>query len=269
MLEAQLNLLSAVQLHALATTHLRQKLKKHHTLKHVELPSSVTTVLPVSPSVPSSSSSATPDVIAKVENRLCSSKQVADAIKPVVAWILSEPGAALKLTRGKEAAKPKPQRPKEEYESEDSGDKSGDEGVGPVQGLDSDDEVVMEDKAADAAGWESGSVGDDESDDKDEWESGSDGGANIAPPSDSDSDGEVPAAKKLKAALASKPTAAPKKEKNKGKDDSSSMFLPSLAAGFTAGDGDSDPDMDYDEDGIIGSKQAVRKNRRGQRARQA
>ncbi|GMK54616.1 hypothetical protein CspeluHIS016_0112020 [Cutaneotrichosporon spelunceum] len=261
-LEAQLNLLSAVQLHSLATTHLRQKLKKHHKLKHVALPPSIVEVLPLNPSVASSSSSATPDVIAKVENRLCSSKQVADAIKPVMLWVLCEPGATLKVTKGKEV-KTKTKRPKAESESADESENEGFV-AGPVEGLDSDDEVVVEDRAADAAGWESGSVGG-ESDGEDS-DSDSEGGIAIAPPSDDGSEPEAPPRKK---ARAPEPKPASRKEKQGKADGSSSMFLPSLAEGFAAGDGDSDPDMDYDEDGIIGSKKAVRKNRRGQRARQA
>ncbi|BEJ12148.1 hypothetical protein CspHIS471_0206080 [Cutaneotrichosporon sp. HIS471] len=258
-LEAQLNLLSAVQLHALATTHLRQKVKKHHKLKRVALPSSIIEALPVNPSVASSSSTATPDVIAKVENRLCSSKQVADAIKPVVLWVLCEPGATLKVTKGKNV-NTKAKRAKVESESEDE---SEDERVvaGPVEGLDSDDEAVMEDRAADEAGWESGSVGDSDGEDSDpDYEGGI-----IAPQSDSESESEAPPKKKVKA-----PESKPTRKEKKGKaDGSSSMFLPSLAEGFAVGDGDSDPDMDDDEDGIIGNKKVVRKNRRGQRARQA
>lgn len=244
----------------------------------MDLPESVTVVLPVNPTVPASSSSATPAVIAKVENRLCSSKHVADALKPVVSWVLSEPGATLNVGKSKDT-KPKAKRARAESDSEDEDESDDDIATGPVQGLDSDDEVVMENKAADAAGWESGSVGgDDESDDEAGagWESGSEAAVNIAPPSSagSDSESDAPAAppkKKTKAAPAPAPAPAKKdKKKSKDKDDgSSSMFLPSLAAGFTPGDGDSDPDMDYDEDGIIGSKKAVRKNRRGQRARQA
>jgi hypothetical protein len=60
-------------------------------------------------------------------------------------------------------------------------------------------------------------------------------------------------------------------EKVDTRDITSSMFLPSLASGFTRGsDDDSDPDMDFDEGGVIGKKGVPgRKNRRGQRARQA
>lgn len=289
-LEAQLKLLSVVDLHALATSHLRLKLKKHHSLKHAEIPTSVAELLPSLPSVPASSSSATPALIAKAENRLCSAKNVADAVKTVVPWVLSEAGATLNFAK-KEAGKPaKGAKAASVADEESSGDEEeeeeGDEELRPVAALDSDDEAVIEDKAADEAGWESGSLGggeedsdDDDSDEEEDddgagWESGSVSGSYsgmIAPPSDSeDSDGSAapPPSKKAKAA----PTPAPKPEK-KGKqgkaDGSSSMFLPSLAAGFTVGDGDSDPDMDYDEDGVIGTKKAERKNRRGQRARQA
>lgn len=281
-LEAQLKLLSVVELHALAAAHLRQKLKKHHTLKSLELPENVIQLLPTEPSVPSSSSSTTPALIAKVENRLCSAKNVADAVKIVVPWVLSEAGATLNLSK-KEAPKAAKAVPaKGEDSSGDEGDEE-DAELGPVDGLDSDDEAVIEDKAADEAGWESGSLDggrdDDEGDDDDDgagWESGSVDGSYsgmIAPPSDSEDNSDVsappPPSKKLKSEPAPPPTAKPAKEKQGKADGSSSMFLPSLAAGFTVGDGDSDPDMDYDEDGVIGTKKAERKNRRGQRARQA
>lgn len=267
-LEAQLKLLSAIELHALGASHLRTKLKKHHSLKHATFPEQVDKVLPITPTVPASSSSATPALISKAENRLCSAKNVADAVKTAVPWILSEPGATLSLGKKETKAKPKA---RVELESSDESD---DEGLGPVDALDSDDEAVLEEKAADEAGWESGSVGgegsddddDDKSDDGASWESGSvasyDG--RIAPPSDSESDAPPP--KKVKA----QPAPTHSKQEKQGKaDGSSSMFLPSLAAGFTVGDGDSDPDDDYDESGTIGTKKAERKNRRGQRARQA
>lgn len=188
----------------------------------------------------------------------------------------------------------------------EGGESEEEEALRPIAALDSDDEAVIEDRAADEAGWESGSLGGGDGDgDEDGWESGSVSGEdyNIAPASDSDSDGSLPPAKKVKTgemlkAAAKEATAAVAKareEKLKAKDEkvqakvkaekqekpekptkpvtkadgSSSMFLPSLAAGFTAGDSDSDPDDDYDPDGIIGTKKPERKNRRGQRARQA
>lgn len=72
-----------------------------------------------------------------------------------------------------------------------------------------------------------------------------------------------------------KPTKEPKNAKSAkiDKNITSSLFLPSLSVGFAAGgDSDSDPDLDADVDGsgLIGKKGVrERKNRRGQRARQA
>jgi hypothetical protein len=311
-LETQLKFLSVIQLNAVATTHLRQKLKKHHSLKHATLPESVSALLPVVSSVEASSSTS-PDLISKVENRLCSSKQVADAIKTVLAWTLGEHRATLNLgptKKSKQGASGNGNgnaRTKAMYADSDDDGSIGDaeneddsdgenEGVGLVTSLDSDDEVVMEDKAADEAGWESGDMGGggaggDDGDDAG-WESGSVSGEmgeyNIAPASSSGSDSDAPPAKKsrqskaelLKAAANAKPSKPikaekPVKEKASAKapppkaDGSSSMFLPSLAAGFAAGDSDSDPDMDYDPTGTIGTNKPERKNRRGQRARQA
>jgi len=247
------------------------------------------TLLPVASSVEASSSTS-PDLITKVENRLCSSKQVADAIKPVVSWVLSEPGATLSIGAGKQKdGKKGGSRKRTAADSDDDGsvgdveDGSDDEGlpIGAVTALDSDDEAVIEERAADEAGWESGDLGGEDHGDAAGWESGSVSGGededryNIAPPSSSGSDSDTPPAKKAKQmkdkllakekpAKAEKARAPPPKA-----DGSSSMFLPSLAAGFAAGDSDSDPDMDYDPTGTIGTKTAPRKNRRGQRARQA
>ncbi|TXT11059.1 hypothetical protein VHUM_01810 [Vanrija humicola] len=281
-LEGQMKLLSALQLRAVATTHLAQKLKKHHLLKRAELPESLVALLTAEPTIAASSSSATPDAITKAENRLCSSKPVADAMKTLVAFVMGEAGASLdvrtkaaKAQKGRTAQRRGLDDGSDDESEEDSEDEEG-LPLGRIEGLESDDEVVVEDKAADDAGWESGSLGggsDDEGDD-DGWESGSVSGfdGRIAPPSDSGHESDAsdasdkPPRKRTKEAA---PAPAQKGRTAKA-DGKSSMFLPSLAAGFApAGEGDSDPDNDYDPDGIFGSKTAPRKNRRGQRARQA
>ncbi|KAL1410229.1 putative ATP-dependent helicase IRC3 [Vanrija albida] len=276
-LEGQLKLLNSLQLRAVATAHLSQKLKKHHVLKRIEIPSSTAALLTAEPSIAASSSAATPEAIAKAENRLCSSKPVADAMKALVSFVMGEPGATLEV-RAKAAKAPKGRAVRRG--SDDGSDDESDEDVesedeeglplGRIEGLESDDEVIVEDRAANDAGWESGSLGggSDAEDDDDGWESGSVSGLDgrIAPPSDSGDESDasnVPPAKRTRAEPAPKGKAA-------RADGKSSMFLPSLASGFApAGDGDSDPDMDYDPNGIFGSKTAPRKNRRGQRARQA
>ena len=336
-LDTQLKLLGAVDLHILSANHLKLKLRKHYLLKKGGMPSDVEAAIGGGQTVKASGSSATPDVIAKVENRLCSAKNVAEGVKGIVSWCLAEPGSSLNLEKMKEKKNKKNPKPESDDESASEGDDEREDDVPNAVGeLDSDDEVVVEEKAADAAGWESGDLEGEGSDEEDEesgaeaeggWESGSVGGeegaggdAWIASASDSDapdyaalanlkggagsdwssgSEGdsdtgsdsgfgsdsssssvavERPPAKKAKAEApkkAEKPAKAEKKPEKKAakgekpKPDGSSMFLPSLAAGFTAGDSDSDPDMDYDPDGVIGTKAAPRKNRRGQRARQA
>jgi hypothetical protein len=150
----------------------------------------------------------------------------------------------------------------------------------------SDDEVDPEDEAADEAGWESGSVGDEPtrgialgSDD-----SGDESG-------ESDSDAAVPIKRqKPTPEVTSKSSKRDKEVKVKEETKkvkelnakkakaqiptgpiTSSTFLPSLSVGYTLGDSDSDPDLDPDVDGsgMIGRAGPERKNRRGQRARQA
>lgn len=129
----------------------------------------------------------------------------------------------------------------------------------------SEDDLAVEDAAADEAGWESGSISDnDKSDDEEEEPNAIDG---------SESEGSSVAIPTKKSKQPSK--SAPKPDKTKatlpGKALTSSTFLPSLSTGFTLGDSDSDPDLDPDVDGggIVGRKTVERKNRRGQRARQA
>lgn len=343
-LDTQLKLLGAIDLHVLTANHLKLKLRKHYLLKRDGIPADVEAVIGGGQTVKASGSSATPEVIAKVENRLCSAKNVAEGVKGIVSWCLAEPGSTLNFEKMKEKKNKQSAKVDSDSESDNSasdGDDEREDDVPAVIGeLDSDDEVVVQEKAAEAAGWESedleGEGSEDEDGDseaeggEDGWESGSvdgegqggedawiasasdsdapdyaalanlkgavtgsdsdsDSGANATSDSGSESDSssgssvavERPAAKKVKADGSKKnekPAKAEKKPEKKAakaakaekpKPDGTSMFLPSLAAGFTAGDSDSDPDMDYDPDGVIGSKAAPRKNRRGQRARQA
>ena len=268
-------------------SHLLLKIRKHPRTKHVELPAEVVKALTVAPSASSSTSA---PLFSKVENRLCSSKVVADTIKPTVAWVTGEEGARLlsktgPAPRASQAAEKDQERPSSSKpaksglvlenggSSQDGSDnESGyeaDRVIEPrMQVVGSDEELEEgefdeEDEAADAAGWESGSVSDgpageqiasgsDESDDGD---------------SDADSLPPVPKAKRQRE-ISPPPKKKPKSAATAAV--TSSMFLPSLSTGFTLGDSDSDPDLDDDIDGagVIGNK-TVRKNRRGQRARQA
>ncbi|WVQ83586.1 hypothetical protein IAT38_005727 [Cryptococcus sp. DSM 104549] len=279
-LEAQLKIIHDLQLHPLAQSHLLLKLRKHHQLKHSTLPTSITS--PLTPETPAASTSAAPALAMKAENRLCSAKSVAERVKSVVAWVVGEEGAKLvapvKAT-GAKAVQSKARRAASDDEDDDedadadSEDAEVDERFARQVVVnasdaesDSDDERAREeDRAADAVGWESGSIGGSEDGSDDESEGESD-----------DSDAiPVPSAKRSKPTPAPAAKAQPKTLKEKpGKaskaDLASSIFLPSLSAGFTRGnDSDSDPDLDFDPNGVAGSKVPERKNRRGQRARQA
>ncbi|WWC87654.1 uncharacterized protein L201_002544 [Kwoniella dendrophila CBS 6074] len=291
-LEAQLALLHDIQLHSVAQTHLLLKLRKHTLFKSTSFPSSISELLIPKTSTASatSSTSSTPALIAKVENRLCSAKNVAEAVKGGLSWILGEEGSKLSHPSKKEPKKnskgkdeiPSGTKPSIHPSRMEMLVESGSENELGYSNEENDDDsdngaLDQQDFAADEAGWESGSVGDDSDD--------SDDGISIAADDDDISDEDaipIPPTKRAKSTPSVTTTQPNKKEKAittkpskldkvpKDGNITSSMFLPSLAAGFTLGDeGDSDPDEDIDPNGIIGKKTVERKNRRGQRARQA
>ncbi|WVQ73822.1 hypothetical protein IAR50_003403 [Cryptococcus sp. DSM 104548] len=267
-LESQLALIHGISLHSLAQTHLLSKLRKHPRLKQTPLPPSVTSqfTLLQTPNEAAGSTSNAAVLAGKAENRLTSAKGVAEKVKSVLAWVIGEEGAKLVADR-KGVAKSKPVRNNARAAS-DSEDDQGmfDEGLSRQiangsddEESDSDDELAQQHRAADAAGWESGSVSGGEDSD-----------------AESDDSDAIPVRPAKRNKASSPPPKAPKapkpakKEKPSKADLASSMFLPSLSVGFTRGDdGDSDPDLDEDPNGVAGREQPVRKNRRGQRARQA
>jgi hypothetical protein len=293
-----------------AQSHLLVKLRKHALLKSSSLPHPIVALLSPSPDTypPSGSDS---KLVGKVENRLCSAKNVAPVVKNAVGWLIGEEGSKLVRSNtnpspaqggkaGAAAQKVSESSRVEEAEEEGGGyeDEVEDEKAelvvpqrrnrGEEQTEAVSDGEMDDDELADAAGWESGSVSGGEvggrraaylSGDDLSAESDSEG------LSESDVEDTRPAkraanSKALKSQDQSQRPAPQVKEKASSKsksktvekvdtrDITSSMFLPS---GFTRGsDDDSDPDMDFDEGGVIGKKGAPgRKNRRGQRARQA
>ncbi|WWC99076.1 hypothetical protein V866_005970 [Kwoniella sp. B9012] len=272
-LEGQLKILHDIQLHPLAQSHLLVKLRKHPSFKASFLPKSILDLL-TNQETTSTSTSSTAGLVAKVENRLCSAKNVAEAVKGVVSWIVGEEGAKLVHHAKKESKAISVLKggKKRQDDSDDEGiDGDVIEGrqemvVGSAsenEGEESEDEgLVQQDCAADEAGWESGSIGgESDKSDEEEEEDISDEDAIPIPPSKKSKPAPAPPQPK------EKPLKAEKIPKG---DITSSMFLPSLAAGFTRGDeGDSDPDDDLDPNGVIGKNTKERKNRRGQRARQA
>lgn len=267
-----------IPLAIVAHSFLSIKLKKHHLLKSLPLPDDF---MPPSPPSPPSSSKHAPasPLYVKVENRILSSKGVGEAVKAVVAWAVGEEGATLRAVAGgatKKKVVPKPdldalQKMRLEAMGTlpDMIDDVDEEEDVPLAALEEDEgndsdrvEAFSDDEAADAAGWESGSVsgGEDEGDDS--------GASEI----------DDRPTKRAKAAPAPAATAAKVKAKpaprappvNNNTTITTSTFLPTLATGFYAGDSDdSDPDDDAGLEGVIGSAKGERKNRRGQRARQA
>lgn len=279
-------------------SHFLLKLQKHPKTKSIQLPNTITDLLTSKPTTgqsdPSTSTSAA--VLAKVENRLCSSKIASDGVKSVLAWAIGEEGAKLSTKIKPKEPQPKAQvasggrgllesipRPPDLSDEGSEGDDEGESRAG-LGADESDDEVDPEDEAADEAGWESGSVGDEPtrgialgSDDDSGDESG-----------ESDSDAAVPI-KRHKPAPEVTSKSSKRDKEVKVKEEAkkvkakraqaqvptgpitSSTFLPSLSVGYTLGDSDSDPDLDPDVDGsgMIGRAGPERKNRRGQRARQA
>lgn len=253
-----------------------------------------------------------------------SNKVVADGIKGIMAWTMGEEGAKLQH-RNQTTSVKGPSKIRQVAADKTSGKAVGvvgegdvsDAGYGPVQGDEvedgdasgSDSGVDEEERAAaDAAGWESGSVddlGDSDEEDGDSEDGDDDSSPDIPASSirpvvakrakiDSSpaqqrlavtkpsgaaatiSTGPSPTTSKIQRKTDKPPKAvkAPKTAAVTRENITSSLFLPSLASGFTRGDSDdSDPDLDYDMDGagVIGRKGAggERKNRRGQRARQA
>lgn len=208
----------------------------------------------------------------KMRNKLLSSKSFSSEMGALIEGLraILQPREA--EDEEEEAAEPEPvvkqKKPKK-------GEKKTAPSRDTVDGAEESDDVQVEE---DDAGWESGSI-DDANDagfesgsvkaqiiDEDGWESGSiDGGehpdtlqdddsdsGSEADPSDSDSDLAVP---------------RPSTSKSKNLNASSSTFLPSLSVGFIPGGNDSDSDDFSDADAK--SADPVRKNRRGQRARQA
>lgn len=246
-------------MHAVIPPLLLLKLRKHPSLRPLlPLPEDLFSNASTSPIDPT-----TPE--GKAQNRVLSSKGTGEAVNGVVEWCIGVEGGKLKSRKGKgkevkkatEAASTS-LRKDEKVSREQVRQPS----AAAVQ-ADEEDDLAAQDAAADAAGWESGSVGGDDAESGDESDSEDD-----VLGSDSDEDDKPPA--KRPRTLESSFSPPPLKPTSKKADGSGSMFLPTLASGFTMGSYDSDPDEDEKRDkksGKGGLIQSVRKNRRGQAER--
>lgn len=252
----------------------------------------------------------------KVENRLYSSKPTSDSIISITNWVVGNEGATLNLknaAKRAEAAKVKkaikidPARAalyklddEELEELEAGGNDESEEEEGDEMDVDFDPKKAIaqaeaegeeEDAAADAAGWESGSLGgeddgdeeedSDAEDESDEEEEEDDEDVAIERVTEDDPHppqkrqrqiSPPPAEPPVPTASSTTKTAKEKPEPQAARPSTavitSSLFLPSLKSGFTMGDYDSDPEEDERRDKKTGKlKPLERKNRRGQQER--
>ncbi|KAJ9092192.1 hypothetical protein QFC21_006938 [Naganishia friedmannii] len=283
-LETQLEALKKLDLHTLLAPLLLMKLRKHPFIRTL-LPLPTDLLLASTPSTaPETSTSATSerpagtatetDLFAsstpegKVRNRLVSAKGVGEQVNGVVGWCVGVEGGKLKA--GVKRAKPTPQEDarKGGKHSVPSASKSAD-GSGKFGRkermefvLGEEDDLAAQNAAADAAGWESGSV--------DDVSGEEDGDLSDDDMDDSDADSDVVRQDDYTSASSGPSAPSGKKSKETKNNGSASLFLPTLASGFTMGDYDSDPDEDDRRDkksGKGGLIQSVRKNRRGQAER--
>ena len=255
---------------AVANTALKTKLKKDKKLSEdADLEAAIAKELVhlVAPVAPGSN-------LAKVQGRLLSSKALATEVHSVVGDIkvsvfpeLKKPAAPDTSSEdesdGDSAAPPvkkaklSTHKDQEEGSSSQGEDGSDEESLGKQVVLDEDDEAV------DDGGWESGSVnsGPDVSSDEESETSGDEGSGNEGEGEKSSggeaNDGRPPREARHKVLVG--------RDTTKNKSTGESTFLPSLSVGFTRGDSDAS-DLD---DAEVTKADVVKKNRRGQRARQA
>ncbi|KAJ7600518.1 Bud-site selection protein [Mycena floridula] len=245
--ETQLEELKGISHDAVATTALRSKLTKDKVLAENEhIQSALAQELDSNLLVSADPGSAA----ARVQARLLSSKLMAMSISAVVddlRTFLSPPVDDEDMEAEEEV---RPTKVKKVARPADDEDVEMDLG---------EEEFLMDDEEEDDGEEDdSGTIGDDERED-DGWESGSVAAHDSVAMSDADDDDDdvpmVASTSKL-----TKPTATKAKATV-----TASTFLPSLAVGFTRGSSDSDwSDAEAD---LVDS--APKKNRRGQRARQA
>jgi hypothetical protein len=252
---------------------LQLKLRKHPSLRPIlPLPDDL---FPDSLDQTTSIDAAT--IEGKAQNRILSAKGTGELVTGVVAWCIGLDGGKLKTQATKaKVGKGAEKAGKAEKGSTQTESRRTDPKPKPDSKPTTDevDDLAAQDAAADAAGWESGSVGSDGDGDQDRYPlMSSDDDDSADEDSDAMSTSAPPAKRARTLASSISPPPKPKgtaKSSSKAAAGSSSLFLPTLASGFTMGSYDSDPDEDDRRDkkaGKGGLIQSVRKNRRGQAER--
>ncbi|KAF7291542.1 hypothetical protein HMN09_01245300 [Mycena chlorophos] len=235
-LTAELDALKNLDPHTFAQSTLRTRLlKDSHIKSNDAVRGAIDSQLSSGTSEPKSAN------LDRIRNRLSSNRTFAKVLGDAVTGLR---GVILPSKEGNGPTRPKEDED-EEAEDEQSGKESEDGGARENEQDESDnerEEIVEED------GWESGSVS--EAEDAG-WESGS------VHSDDEDEDAKAPPTKKPKATA--KPTPKPPAPSKSAQ--TQSQFLPSLSVGYIRGSSSEGDDIEDVE--------PQRKNRRGQRARQA
>ncbi|GJE97132.1 Bud-site selection protein [Phanerochaete sordida] len=266
-LEEQLVLMKDIDHEAIANTALKTKLKKDKKLaQNEDLTTAITQELThlVEPAKPGSN-------LAKVQGRLLSHKVIATEVHTVVEDMriaafpeLKAPVAAAAEASDEESEDEAPARPakKAKVAPAESGDES--EEDSDAEGEAHSRVAVSDDEEAEDDGWESGTVqGDSDGEgEEDSSEEESDSEAAAADSEDSDEEDEDEEEPAVRKKPSSSKVAPPKASSSKQGE---STFLPSLSVGYTRGDSDA---SDLSDAEVKRADVAVKKNRRGQRARQ-
>ncbi|KAI0086508.1 Bud-site selection protein [Irpex rosettiformis] len=275
--EAQLEILKKYEPEPFANTALRTKINKDKFLSADE---HLSTAIAQELSSNLVESAAPGSNEAKVQGRLLSSKIIAMEVASVVETLRAAVSPELGKKKGRATAEDEEEGDDESEAGEES---EGNEDTVPTSKKAKLGKVRMEEEAVedgesdassrvqflsddegevDDAGWESGSVHEGPEDMSDESSNGEAEGKSSGEDNADDKGGHPSRSseKDLKTSSSNKNAKAqPEKTKKSGE----STFLPSLAVGFIRGDSDVS-DFSDDDAGI-----APKKNRRGQRARQA
>ncbi|KAL0578631.1 hypothetical protein V5O48_003374 [Marasmius crinis-equi] len=253
--ESQLEQLKEISHEAVANTALKSKLSKDKELSNNQ-PIQAALTQELNANFLSPAQGATP--AAKVQSRLLSSKilaaEVASALEDL--RLVLHPSDALSADGGEEEGDALDSRPRKMKKLMGQND---DEGDVPMEVVDADppDLGDMEDEADEVnSEYESGTIGDDEKEPDDDWEFHSlatdDNGEHME--EDLSESERVSSSKRAGSSSTSRPKVSTIE----------STFLPSLSTGFIRGDS-----SDLSDGEERAADPAVKKNRRGQRARRA
>ncbi|GAA5909015.1 hypothetical protein JCM6882_004968 [Rhodosporidiobolus microsporus] len=297
-LEAQLAAIKNLNLDAVPTHLLSTRLAKLPALRSTAFLPSLLSSIPPAPGKATFAELDPQSADGKARNRVLASKVVGEAWDEVVRAVRKRMGEEVDSKGGKGKGKEKEEPEKKKGIQMDPGRAAALEAA-LLKGGDDEAETDGDDSSADegpAAGFSEGEEGDEDDEverelarlnegagSEGEWsgsedEDDDDGAAFSDEDDDAASDSSFPTTKTDKAASSKKrqpslspspPPAKKSKAAAVSKPITSSSFLPSLAAGYVNYSDSDDEDARWVKDAEREDKKSARKNRRGQRARQA